>query len=408
MQPDAETREQERLAALDRYDILDTPDEEAFDRITRLTRRVFDVPMASVTLVDGHRQWFKSRQGFTHSETSQDLSMCAVAVRQAAPLIVNDTHDDPRFADKPYVTGGMGLRFYAGVPLCTPDGMMIGTLCAMDTEPRNFPDRDVALLTDLAGMVINELELRTLATTDGLTGALSRRAFRDEGARAVALAKRHRHDLTCIMLDLDHFKSVNDTHGHHTGDRLLLATVEACRAAVRSSDVVGRMGGEEFAILLQHTGPEAALDVAEKLRSAIAHIRVDTGNAQVGATASLGIAGLDRSVGDLDALLQNADAALYAAKDDGRNRCVLWRAPAIAGEPGLRRRVLKAGRIAFNGGQSTVDCTVKFLSDVGAGLRVNSTADIPDRFKLHILADDMHRLCNVQSRANQQIEVAFA
>lgn len=401
-------REQERLCALDRYDVLDTPAEESFDRITRLVRNIFDVPISAITLIDGHRQWFKSRQGLDVTETDLAPSLCHNVVLQGAPLIVENAPTDIRVQTNPCVAGDPGVRFYAGIPLRTPDGHDLGALCAADTKPRSFSPRDVEILSDLARLVMSELELRALATTDALTGALSRRAFRDEAGRALALARRHRHDLSCLMLDVDHFKHINDAYGHGVGDSVLIEVVAACRANLRISDVIGRLGGEEFALLLQRTGLSAARDVAEKLRSAIARLRVPVEQETVSVTASFGVTAFDRSVADLDTLLERSDAALYEAKADGRNRCRLWQPTVEALPPDLRRRVLKAGSIAFNGGRSTIDCTVRSLSGTGAGLDVVSTAAVPDQFKLHIPADDLHRACSVTGRSGRRVEVAFA
>jgi diguanylate cyclase (GGDEF)-like protein len=407
-EPDLQVaREQERLCALDRYDVLDTPPEEAFDRITRLARHIFDVPVSAVTLIDGHRQWFKSRQGLDAPETDLPPSLCHKVVLQGAPLIVENALADPRVQTNPCVTGEFGLRFYAGIPLRTADGHDLGALCVADTKPRDFGSHKAEILSDLARIVMSELELRTLATTDALTGSLSRRAFRDEASRALALAQRHRHSLSCLMLDLDHFKRINDTYGHSTGDLVLTEVIHACRATLRSSDLIGRLGGEEFAILLHQTGQSAALDVAEKLRAAVARLRFAVAGEAVSVTASFGASTLDRSVTALDTLLERADSALYASKADGRNRCSVWHPPAEVRPPDTRRRVLKAGRIAFNGGRSTIDCTVRSLSEREAGLAVTTTADIPDQFKLHILADELHRACTVIGRSDRHMEVAF-
>jgi diguanylate cyclase (GGDEF)-like protein len=405
MQAEAQ-REQERLAALDRCDILDTPAEESFDRITRLTKRLFGVSIATVTFIDGHRQWFKSQIGMSDCESPKGPAFCNVAIREARPLVVPDALADERFFQNPLVLGEPRIRFYAGVPLSAPGGQIIGTLCAMDQAPRSFDPEELATLSDLAGIVMNELELRTLAATDGLTGALCRRAFKDEGARALALALRHGHELSCVAFDLDHFKAVNDNHGHAVGDLVLTESVAACRARLRKSDLVGRIGGEEFAILLPHAGRKDAMDIAEKMRAAIAHLRVAGRDAPVSASASFGVATLDRSVGDIDALLKRADTALYAAKEDGRNRCVEWRLVENA-QPNLRRRVFKAGRISFNLGRSTIDCTVRALAPDSAGLDVFSSAGIPIQFKLQIEADEISRFCRVVAKSEKHIEAAF-
>lgn len=405
MQAEAQ-REQERLAALDRCDILDTPAEESFDRITRLTKRVFGVSIATVTFIDGHRQWFKSQIGMPDCESPRGPAFCNVAIREAAPLVVPDALADERFFQNPLVLGEPRIRFYAGVPLSAPGGQIIGTLCAMDQTPRSFEAADLATLTDLASIVVGELELRMLAATDGLTGALCRRAFKDESARALALAARHGHDLSCLIFDLDHFKTVNDRHGHAVGDAVLSESVAACRARLRKSDLFGRIGGEEFAILLPHAKRKDAMDIAEKMRAAIANLRVAGRDAPVSVSASFGVATFDRSIADVDALLKRADKALYAAKEEGRNRCVEWR-PVEEAPPSLRRRVFKAGRISFNLGQSTIDCTVRALAPDGAGIDVFSSAGIPAQFKLQIEADEIYRSCRIVGKSEKHIEAAF-
>ena len=399
--------EQDRLNSLQRYDILDTPQEEAFDRITRLVRHVFDVPMSTITFIDGHRQWFKSRQGMAACEGDRGPALCTAAIAQDEPLVIPDTVADPRFATNPLVTGEPHIRFYAGVRLCTPDGQSIGTLCAADTRPRDLSGAQVAALSDLARIVMSELELRLLATTDGLTGALSRRGFREEADRAVALALRHRYGLGVIVFDLDHFKEINDTYGHPTGDIVLRETTATCSDLLRKSDLVGRIGGEEFAILLPQTQLGAAMEVAQKLCTAVARQRLRASSGPFAITASFGVTGLDPTITDIDSLLQRADVALYRAKADGRNCCVAW-TPGEDVTPSIRRRVFKAGRISLGASQSYIDCTVRTLSDNGAGVDVVNSADIPDVCKLQIEADGFSGLCRVASKTERHLELEFS
>lgn len=397
--------EDQRLAALERYDILDTPSEEAFDRITRLTKKLFQVPFVIITMIDAHRAWSKSTQGMDLEEGPRKLSFCQYTILEKRPLVVDDASKDPKFAENPYVTGEPHLRFYAGVPLTTSDGHNVGTLCIIDTKPREFSSEQIELLSDLARMAVDELELRLLATRDSLTGALSRRAFKDEAHRAVALALRYHHDLSCITIDLDHFKSINDAHGHAAGDIVLSEMVKACRGQLRETDLIGRLGGEEFAVLLPHTARAKALEVAEKLRAVIAALRFEFGSNVLGVTASFGVASLDPTARSLDALLKNADAALYEAKATGRNRCIAWR-PVETKNQQLRR-VLKGGQILFNGGTSAIDCTVRGLSDTGAGLDVSTSVGVPRNFKLAIKSDHLEKSCRVLSHTERHIEVEF-
>ncbi len=156
--------EAQRLEALRRYNILGTPPEESFDRITALAARLFEVPIALVSLVDEYRAWFKSSYGFDVPEVSRESSMCSFALLCDDILIVPDTRSDLRFACMPFATSEPGLRFYAGAPLVTQDGFNLGTLCLLDNKPRpKLTSSEEATLKDLAAMVVDELELRLAA-----------------------------------------------------------------------------------------------------------------------------------------------------------------------------------------------------------------------------------------------------
>lgn len=156
--------EVERLEALRRYNILDTPPEESFDRITALAARLFDVPIALISLVDEFRAWFKSCYGFDTREISRDATICNFAVLSDDVLVVADTRNDPRFACQPFAISEPGIRFYAGAPLITHDGFNLGTLCLVDSKPRHeLSAEQRATLADLAAMVVDELELRLAA-----------------------------------------------------------------------------------------------------------------------------------------------------------------------------------------------------------------------------------------------------
>lgn len=152
--------EAHRLAALRRYSILDTDPERPFDRITQLAAQLLDVPIALVSLIDADRQWSKSSIGIADRETPRDDAFCAHAILVEEPLIVNDAHEDRRFCESRLVVGSPHIRFYAGAQLVTPSGFRIGTLCAIDTRPRTLDAPQIAMLQDLAAIVVDELELR--------------------------------------------------------------------------------------------------------------------------------------------------------------------------------------------------------------------------------------------------------
>jgi diguanylate cyclase (GGDEF)-like protein len=403
----AEIRENERLEALDRLDAVDAPRDEAFDGIVRLIKTIFDVPIAIVSVLDAHRQLYKASLGLAAEEQERRNTFCTHAILSPHATVVPDATLDPRFADNPHVTGESHIRFYAGAPLKTSDGHNIGTVCAIDTRPRDFTERDVAILEDLAALAIEHLETRRLAEVDGLTGVLSRRAFLTQGARAIALAGRHQYNLSLIAFDVDRFKSINDGFGHAAGDQVLADLAVACSTCLRASDIFGRIGGEEFAILLPHSSRGDALEVAERMRKIVAGLPFEPDGAPYPVTASFGVSTLDIVTTDMNALLANADAALYQAKAEGRNRVVGWRAQEKRAERGVRRRVLKAGTIHFNNRMSTIDCTVRSLADDGAGLDISNAFGLPERFTLMIRSDGIDVPCRIVSQTERHVEVEF-
>jgi diguanylate cyclase (GGDEF)-like protein len=399
--------ESSRLEALDRYDLLDSAPEPAFNRIVRLIRNIFDLPIGIVSVIDGHRQWYKAFEGLSDNEVGLNDTFCRCALYDPNGLFVSDATRDFRFADSPFVTEAPHIRSYAGAPLRTSDGHNIGTICAIGTQPRQFTDRERQILVDLAQITMDEMELRLKATTDWLTGAMTRRAFTEAGTRLHSQSLRHALPLGVIALDIDHFKRINDTYGHAAGDAVLREVAQVCRGQLRESDTFGRIGGEEFAILLPHANKTNAAELADKLRHAIAALRVKCGTNTIQITASFGVSELSLSSLDLDTLIGQADTALYSAKSGGRNRVVLWDSAQLSASD-VRRRVLKAGRIVYSDGNFTVDCTIRSLSDRSAGIDVMSSSDLPDRFKLFIPSDRIERQCRLKVRGAKHIEVEFA
>jgi sigma-B regulation protein RsbU (phosphoserine phosphatase) len=151
------------MAAVGRYEILDTPPDGAFDRITNLAARIFEVPIATITVVDEDRIWFKSKHGIDAEQIGRDPGLCASAIIEYEPWVVNDALSDPRTLENPLVRGDLGLRFYAGAPLTTADGYNLGTLNIIDKEPRELTDDQLMTLKQLADIVVDELELRLAA-----------------------------------------------------------------------------------------------------------------------------------------------------------------------------------------------------------------------------------------------------
>jgi diguanylate cyclase (GGDEF)-like protein/PAS domain S-box-containing protein len=182
----------------------------------------------------------------------------------------------------------------------------------------------VEVFHDITEQKLREQALFYRATRDTLTGALNRGHFTEIASQEIERAQRFLEPLSLVMLDIDHFKTINDTWGHPVGDKAIVACAQACQAALRRIDSVGRVGGEEFAILLPRANKEPAYEMACRLRLAIATQRIESPGGSFGFTASLGVATLHSQVRDLQGLMRNADAALYQAKRGGRNRVEVW------------------------------------------------------------------------------------
>jgi sigma-B regulation protein RsbU (phosphoserine phosphatase) len=176
--------EAERIAAVQRYDVLDTPPDGAFDQIAALAADLFDVPIAIVSIVDTDRIWFKSHHGLDVTQIDRDPGLCASAILGKNPWVVTDAATDPRTLANPLVAGDFGLRFYAGAPLTTHDGFNLGTLCVIDREPRQVTEQETRVLTELASVVVHELEMR-LAVRRTVAAADRRLAEVEQLARAL-------------------------------------------------------------------------------------------------------------------------------------------------------------------------------------------------------------------------------
>ena len=321
-----------RLAALHRYDVLDSPRESQFDRITSLVEAVLAVPMCAVALIDGDRQWFKSCVGLDVAETPRNISFCTHTIMTRHPMHIADATLDDRFAGNPLVVGEPYIRSYLGVPLTTPDGYNIGSLCAVDTKSRTFSSEQIALLQSFALVVVDELELRRIAQIDHLTGAATRRSFCLELDKAIEHFQRTGAPATLIMFDVDHFKVINDTYGHSAGDAVLSTVATKLMAALRTGDVLGRLGGEEFGVLLREIPDIYAFGIAERFRGIIETSNIPEVRSRC-ITASFGVAPIKHAEITPEEWMATADQALYSAKRSGRNRCCSASSTSLTGKP---------------------------------------------------------------------------
>lgn len=261
--------EEARLCALRSLDVLDTPAEERFDRLTRMAKRMFNVPISLVSLVDGNRQWFKSCTGLEVRETSRDISFCGHAILGDEIFYIPDAKEDKRFVDNPLVTGEPYIRFYAGCPLRSLNGSKLGTLCIIDREPRTLDREDMVILRDLALTVERELAAVHLATQDELTSLMNRRGFSNQSSSSLNLCARQSIPISLVFMDLDEFKTINDRHGHAEGDRALFNFAVQLREQSRASDILARWSGDEFVMMLPNSSKEQSEAVIYRIKKAL-------------------------------------------------------------------------------------------------------------------------------------------
>jgi diguanylate cyclase (GGDEF)-like protein len=351
--PATPENEDERLRVLQRYRILDTQPEAGFDDLLTIAAAVCGMPMGSVTLVDADRQWFKARIGLDAQETPRDTSFCAHAILDPhETTIVPDARLDPRFRDNPHVTGADGIRFYAGAPLLSSEGLPMGVLCVMDQTPRQLQPYQRDALDALSRQLSALLELRRVshelnlqlqdrawyeqqlqhfnrelqlqnadlseqARVDPLTGLANRRELGAALEAALREAREESSPLCLALLDIDHFKDINDTYGHAAGDEVLVQVAGSLRGNRTGLGTIARHGGEEFAWLLPRTALAQAQAHCEALRETVAYA-----SQSLPVTISIGLAQATPE-DTVSSLMQRADQALYTAKRTGRDRVVV-------------------------------------------------------------------------------------
>ncbi len=345
--------ESQRLRSLLDYAVLDSLPEQAYDDLTRLASAICNTPIALITLLDDHRQWFKARVGMETTETPRSIAFCSHAILDPdSVMVIEDAGLDVRFAANPLVTGDPNIRFYAGAPLITPTGEALGTICVIDRVPRTLTEAQSEALRILSREVIAHLELRrSIATleqavleqeqyveimhgyqrdlekvratleaesgTDGLTGVQNRRSFDLKLDEECQRAKRHHTACSLLLIDIDQFKEINDRFGHPAGDETLRDVATLLQSALRSGDSLFRYGGDEFGAILPATTSEGAFVIGERMRRTVQSAPASTTRP---VTLSIGVGSVDDDITSPMDLLEAADYALRYAKRQGRNR----------------------------------------------------------------------------------------
>jgi len=312
--------EEQRLRDLQRHAVLDTASDPHFDRLVRLASAVLAMPIAAVSLVDRDRQWFLARHGLEARQTPRNMAFCAHAIADDAVLVVPDALLDERFSTNPLVLEEPHVRFYAGAPLQSPEGHNLGTLCVIDRQPRQLDAHQQELLRLMADLVMRELELRRLSALCPVTGLYNRASFFQQGQQELQQARAAGTSLALLNFDIDDFRQVNNRWGHLAGDQVLLDVCRIARQHIRPQDLIGRIGDEEFALLLVDCSADQALAIAEAIRADVSAMPGVFHHSDYQPQISGGLTTLaagDQSFADL---FYRADQALYLAKGNGRNQ----------------------------------------------------------------------------------------
>jgi diguanylate cyclase (GGDEF)-like protein len=310
-----------------------TSHEAVLDEILRQAQRIVPYSTANIALLEGdtlrvaHWRDYKAFGGeeliSSLVQTLSDLTVDLDVIQSRQPLVVPDTHQEPRWVVFPETAW---IRSYLAVPICLHD-RVLGLLRLDGDTPGKFVAEDGERLRPLVNAAAIALEnarlfgeVQRLAITDGLTGTYNRRHFFELAERELNRARRFGYPMSAVMLDVDHFKQVNDTYGHAVGDQVLHTLAERCGENIRDIDILGRYGGEEFAIILPATDLSSARSVAGRLRRCVADVPIPTERGDLIITISLGVASSAQEDEDVAALLNRADAAMYEAKQAGRDR----------------------------------------------------------------------------------------
>ncbi|AZR34737.1 sensor domain-containing diguanylate cyclase [Xanthomonas vasicola] len=318
--------EDERVDALHAYRLLDTAAEPSYDAFTSIAATLFRTPMALISLIDTHRQWFKSKVGMQPTETPRELSFCAHAILEPDQVMeVGDTLLDPRFTHNALVTGEPQIRFYAGAPLLTSDGIALGTLCVLDRTPRRLSVAERDALQSLAKQVVNTIELQQAARLveldalrDVLTG-LWNRAGLEHALHALADAPSAAPDaaLGFMLIELDGFKRQKLQAGAAAADATLLQLAAVLEAQLPPAAILSRLACDQFCVALPTTTASAVLAAAEGVRKAVEDAPWPTGPL----TISVGLVDVAAHTAlESNTLLARARHALQQARRDGRNR----------------------------------------------------------------------------------------
>ncbi|WP_312319021.1 sensor domain-containing diguanylate cyclase [Atlantibacter hermannii] len=250
--PDKPPNETERLKSLYLIDLLDKNNDERFDRLTRLMKLTFHVPISALNLLDRERQWVLSGAGIDIRETPRNTSFCAHAILAEGVFVVKDALKDKRFRDNPYVKDKPHVRFYAGYPVRLPDGMIAGTLCIVDHVPRDFSMDDANALIDFAAIVEDEFLIISKAMSDNVTDLMNKQSFLKLGQSRFEKFTKYGLPFSLIYFEIDNIKSIRDVLGDREADIVLKNFSAYIKSTLKKHDIGAYLGQGNFAVLIEH------------------------------------------------------------------------------------------------------------------------------------------------------------
>ncbi|WP_137936475.1 diguanylate cyclase [Chitinivorax sp. B] len=339
--PTLPTNETERLASLYQMHLLDTPADATFDRIVRLARQHFHVPMAFISLIDSERQWFKSTLGFKLRTWPRNQSFCGHTILQQQTLIIPDTLNDERFAKNPLVTGPPDIRFYAGHPLLNHEGYAVGTLALLDIVPRDLSLEELQSLHDLVDWVETELWVRDLAHTqrdllaeldeirresyiDPMLRTWNHHAIEDILQREVAKASRDQRTLAAMLVNFDQFDVIRAQYDAAVAEAVLFEAADRIRHAIRSYDAIGHWQGAQFLVIFPSPGGERVKAIGEKVRNQLLSRPLEIDQSTIPLHASMGLVAVDFQHGQptCNNILDKLQLALRQAQRTGPDQII--------------------------------------------------------------------------------------
>lgn len=317
--------EAERIAALHSYQILDTPQETAYDEIVQLAAQICEAPICMISLVDTNRQWFKAKFGWEKEQTSRDIAFAAHTILQQEPLLISNLTRDPLFTRNPLVLNHPNLRFYAGIPLRTAEGKALGSLCVMDHTPRILRFEQQRALITLAHQVVALMDLRRTrvelsharfevamhTALDEVTGLCGREALMRQFVQECQDCKRDRRPLSLLMLEPDRFQAYQDYNGSVGAQTALKAIAQALQSQAMPYELVARADGNGFAMVLPDRDMDSTMRLAGQCRETIARSFPEERPLKV----SIGLA--SRNPGGDPVLFMEAQTALKVAQKTG-------------------------------------------------------------------------------------------